>query len=174
MPERLKLRARDARDLETVAAFAQDALVRLADMTYLPQERRFALMLNRFRWEAEPQEGAATTSARTAPPDSPADGRDARYAEGSLPAFERVHAALVFDRVRAAQRRGLESAAKGGMFSLLTLSLDGDRVLLAFAGGAAIRLRVDQLSCHLEDLDEPWPTVWRPQHSDSEPPGGSP
>ena len=50
----LKLRARDARDLETIAACVQDALVALGGMKYLPRERRFALMLNRFRWEAAP------------------------------------------------------------------------------------------------------------------------
>ena len=35
-----------------------------------------------------------------------------------------------------------------------------------------IRLEVDRFSCHLEDVGEPWPTVWRPEHSDSEIPGG--
>jgi hypothetical protein len=33
----LKLRARDARDLETIAACVQDALVALGGMKYLPR-----------------------------------------------------------------------------------------------------------------------------------------
>ena len=66
------------------------------------------------------------------------------------------------------------AAAKGGLLALLTLRLEGAVVAISFAGGAEIRLEVEQLSCHLEDLGEPWPTVWRPQHSESETSGGLP
>jgi hypothetical protein len=165
MTNRLKLRARDPHDLETIASIVQDALVPLAEMTYLPAEHRFALMLNRFRWEALPRDGAGA-------PAPAEDGEDARFSDGVAP-FERVHAALVFDRVVAVKRRGLEAAAKGGVLSLLTLSCDGPHVLIAFAGGAAVRLETDQLSCHLEDIGEPWPTAWLPAHADSGTPGGA-
>jgi len=163
MADGLKLRARDAADLETIAACVQDALVPLADMQYLPRERRFALMLNRFRWESVPA-GALQPVA----PDRPAIEGDAAYADASGRGLERVHAALVFDRVRGVKRRGLAEAAKGGMLSLLTLGLAGREVVISFAGGAAVRLEVDQLSCHLEDLGEAWPTVWRPRHGEDE------
>ena len=56
MADALKLRARDGGDLEMIAAILQDALVPLDSMKYLPQEQRFALMLNRFRWEGAPKE----------------------------------------------------------------------------------------------------------------------
>src|SRR5579885_3003275 len=166
MAERLKLRARDAGDLETIAVVVQDALVPLSEIRYLPRERRFALMLNRFRWEAAPKGDGA---AATAPSPAGAARRDARYADPA-PAFERVHAALVFDEVKAAKRRGLETAAKGGILELLTISHEAPFVLLSFSGAAAIRLEVDRLSCHLEDIGEPWPTIWRPAHDDDEPP----
>jgi hypothetical protein len=159
MADRLKLRARDAADLETIAACVQDALVPLADMRYLPEDRRFALMLNRFRWEAAP-------AAAPAEP-APVQG-DAAFADAQGEGLERVHAALVFDRVRSVKRRGLTEAAKGGMLSLLTLGYEGRQVIISFAGGAAVRLEVDRLSCHLEDLGEAWPTVWRPRHADDE------
>ena len=51
------------------------------------------------------------------------------------------------------------------VLALLTVKLDGNFVFISFAGGAEIRLEVDRFTCHLEDLGEPWPTVWRPQHS---------
>ena len=57
MADILKLRGRDADDLEMIAAILQDALVPQAEMKYHPRERRFALMVNRFRWEAAPKEG---------------------------------------------------------------------------------------------------------------------
>jgi hypothetical protein len=158
MADRLKLRARDAADLETIAACVQDALVPLADMQYLPEDRRFALMLNRFRWESAPAAG----------PEPVAIAGDATYADAPGGGLERVHAALVFDRVRSAKRRGMAEAAKGGMLSLLTLGFLGKQVVISFAGGAVVSLEVDQLSCHLEDLGEAWPTVWRPRHADDE------
>jgi hypothetical protein len=163
----LKLRARDAEDLQTIAACIQDALVPLSEMRYLPQERRFALMLNRFRWEVAPE----ATSSKTGPETAPADG-DAAFADAAGESFERVHAALVFDRVRKVKRRRLAEAAAGGMLALLTLRLDGRQVTLSFAGGAAVSLDVDQVSCHLEDLGEGWPTVWRPEHTDDKTPEG--
>ena len=163
MAEPLKLRARDAADLQTVAAIAQDALVALGDMKYLPRERRFALMLNRFRWEAAPGDGAGKPPAREA--------GDAGFNEGATD-FERVHSVLSFERVRGVKRKNLEQAATDGMLSLLTLRHDGRYLVIAFAGGGAIRLDVEQLLCHLEDVGESWPTLWQPQHSDDGPGGG--
>jgi hypothetical protein len=162
--EPLKLRARDAADLQTVAAIAQDALVALGDMRYQPRERRFALMLNRFRWEAAPSDGAAKPPVREA--------GDAGFNEGATD-FERIHSVLSFERVRGVKRKNLEQAATDGMLSLLTLRHDGRYLLIAFAGGGAIRLDVEQLLCHMEDVGESWPTLWQPQHSDDGPGGGS-
>ena len=167
----LKLRVRDADDLATVAAIVQDALVAMGDMKYLPRERRFAMMLNRFRWEDAPADGAP----RAALP--PADGQrsgDAGFNDGG-PEFERTHSVLSFERVRGVKRKNLDQAATDGMLSLLTLRYDGRYLLIAFAGGGAIRLDVEQLFCHLEDVGEAWPTLWRPQHAEEgQEPGGGP
>jgi len=174
MAEALKLRARDAGDLEMIAAILQDALVPLADMKYLPREQRFALMVNRFRWEGAPKERVGKAGSPSGRRPKSGSGPDARFADQDATAFERVHAALVFDKVLSVKHRGMEAAAKGGVLALLTLRLDDAVVSISFAGGAEIRLEVERLSCHLEDLGEPWPTVWRPQHSESETSGGLP
>ena len=174
MAEGLKLRARDAGDLEMIAAILQDALVPLADMKYLPREQRFALLLNRFRWEGAPKERVGKAGSPSGRRAKSSSGQDARFADQDATAFERVHAALVFDKVLGVKHRGTGAAAKGGVLALLTLRLDGAVVVISFAGGAEIRLEVERLSCHLEDLGEPWPTVWRPQHSESETSGGLP
>src|SRR5215469_6548245 len=50
----LKLLARDEEDLAVVSAVLQDALIPVSEMAYLPEERRFALVANRFRWERVP------------------------------------------------------------------------------------------------------------------------
>ena len=43
--------------------------------------------------------------------------------------------------------------------------------VLVFAGDAAIRLETAQPLCFIEDLDEPWPTKWRPRHAAHDPGG---
>jgi len=52
--------------------------------------------------------------------------------------------------------------------SLLAIrpALDDDReaILLEFSGGATIRLDVNRILCHAQDLGEPWPTPWQPSH----------
>ncbi|MBM0207061.1 DUF2948 family protein [Micromonospora sp. STR1s_5] len=50
--EPLKLAAFDADDLAIVSAHLQDAVIRVGDVTYLPEQRRFALVGRRFDWEA--------------------------------------------------------------------------------------------------------------------------
>ena len=47
----LKLIALDADDLAIVSAHLQDAVLKAADLVYLPREQRFALALRRFDWE---------------------------------------------------------------------------------------------------------------------------
>ena len=166
MAAALKLRARDVCDLETIAACVQDGLVAIGDMKYLPRERRFALMINRFRWE-----GALVDGVAPAPSHEQQSG-DAEFADQGAAAFERIHSVLTIDRVRGVKRKALEHAATDGVLSLLTLTFDGRYLLIAFAGGGALRLDVEQLFCHLEDLGESWPTVWWPQHSDDGTGGG--
>ena len=48
--ENLRLIALDAEDLAVLAAHLQDAILRVGDMIYLPDEQRFVLALNRFDW----------------------------------------------------------------------------------------------------------------------------
>lgn len=166
--KRLKLRAKDEADLGVLSALLQDALVPREQMTYLPDERRFVLLANRFRWEARPE----------APPPPVEEGADASFEQdaarlaGELPGAEdagrvysRVIAGLCFDRVKAVRTRGLdEAAADGRLLSLLTVRRGLVAWQLSFAGGAEIRLEGSAIVAHLEDLGEAWPTRWRPAH----------
>lgn len=136
----LRLQARDLGDLTVIAAAVQDALVPIGDMAWLHEEGSFVMALNRFRWESE-----------------------AAPAEGMAP-HERVHSGLRFDKVRKVQYRGIDHRSRGGFLELLTIACDEGKVVLHFAGSAAIRLEVEELVCALGDLDEPWPTAWRPEH----------
>ena len=49
----LKLRAEDGEDIAVLSAVLQDALVAVGEMAWLPDEHRFVLVANRFRWEPD-------------------------------------------------------------------------------------------------------------------------
>ncbi|MYE01959.1 MAG: DUF2948 family protein [Alphaproteobacteria bacterium] len=137
MSERLKLRATSIEELQVIAACIQDALAPLADMTWMQDQNRFAVVFNRFRWESA----------------------------GEKPPFERTHALLSFQNVRAVRTSNVDRGQPDRLLSLLTLApADGAAVDIAFAGGATVRVESEPLDCILEDLGEPWPTVWRPDH----------
>lgn len=155
----LKLRAHDPADMDVVAALLQDALVPQADMTYLAREKRFVMVANRFRWHGDPTED----SLPSAPPPQP-EGEDAAFAGDDEPPFERVNSGLRFDKVRRVRYRGIKPGGKDEILSLLTIDSRPDAITLIFAGDAAVRLEVEAIRCHLEDIGQPWPTRWRPQH----------
>jgi hypothetical protein len=138
----MKLRALDAEDLAVISAILQDSLVTIGEMAYLPDERRFVLVANRFRWEPQP---------------------DAPAAQG-----ERVLTGLCIDGVTNVSRRGFSPRDSDRILSLLALHVDREggpaSLTLDFAGGSSVRLEVEQILCHLDDLGEPWPTRWRPKH----------
>lgn len=137
-PAALTLLARDIEDLSVISAAVQDALVTARDIAYLGTERAFVLALTRFRWE--------------------------QSREAADKAGERVHAALRFDRVNRVSFRDFDREERDRFLSVLSIAYDDRVVVMHFAGGAAIRLDVDDLVCSLRDLDEPWPTIWRPDH----------
>ena len=140
MTTQMRLRAADSDDLSVVSAVLQDGLVSFCDMEYLPQERRFVLVINRFRWENGSKVG------------SEAGG------------FERVHCGVCFDDVTAARYRNLDRKNRAQVLELLAIKAEDDFVDLLFAGRGRVRLEVDGILCHVQDLDEPWPTQWRPHH----------
>lgn len=173
-PGRLKLRARDAEDLRAIAVQLQDALVPLADTAFLQAEKRFVMVANRFRWERAPQPAPDPDSDLDADEDEEAG--DARFEDANgdgSDVYERINCGLCFDRVRAVQARGIDLKDRQQILNLLTLTGGPGHVTMVFSGGGEIRLDVDRILCHLEDLGEPWPTRWRPAHDPDEPPGPS-
>jgi hypothetical protein len=173
-PRPLKLRARDLDDMAVIAAMLQDAVVRPAEMTYLAQEKRFVMVLSRFRWE-DPEFKAA--AARGAAADAEvsereADGEergdedgDARFEDaGPRPLYERVNAGLCFEKVRRVRTQKLDLRDKDQVLSLLTVEARPQALTLVFSGGGLVRLEVGAIACFLEDLGEPWPTPWVPLH----------
>jgi hypothetical protein len=157
----MKLRARDTDDLAILSACLQDALVNVREMQFLPSERRFVFVANRFRWETGDRSSEqnlgrpADTDA-----DAPFEGDDGDHAR-----YERTHCGVCFELVRAVQSRGLRGPFRARFLELLALQVASGAILLCFAGGATVRLEVDGIRVYLEDLGEAWPTAWRPAHA---------
>ncbi|MGR3467984.1 MAG: DUF2948 family protein [Shimia sp.] len=145
----LRLVAFEAGDLEVISALAQDAVFPASEMGWTARDRRFAILLNRFRWE-----------------DAPAAERAGRV-------FERVQAVLTIEQVEHVQSQGVPQRDADTVMSLLSVSFDaaegedpGGRVLLTLAGDALIALEVEALEVTLRDVTRPYaaPSRARPRH----------
>lgn len=138
----LRLLAEDAADLDIIAAAAQDALVRMGDVTFDRRARRFTAMLSRFRWEAASDTGP----------------------------YERASAALSFEGVLSVKSRHVRRDAPDALASVLSISFapaeepPAGVVRLTLAGGGEIALDVECLDALLLDLGPTWPTPRRPDH----------
>lgn len=140
----LNLGALDADDLEVISSLVQDAVFPIPEMTWRPGQRRFALLLNRFRWEDR--------------------GRD-RHGP------ERVRALLVVDNVLGVASLGIDRKEADTILSLLSVTFEPEadgagHVLLTLAGDGAIRLAVEALDVTLKDVTRPYraPSGRVPEH----------
>lgn len=152
MIKALRLKAVDSDDLSVIAACLQDALIPLAEMVYLAEERRFLAAFTRFRREclADP---------------AGCDG------------LTLCHSVLAFNHVEKVQHYGLDSRFGGVRLELLTMFAEPASeglidVTLLFAGDAAIRLEVREIAATLEDFGDPWAAPTSPAHDLASAPTG--
>ena len=143
--DKLKLIAFDAEDLAVVSANAQDAVLKVGDMAYLPGEKRFAAVLNRFDWSRALRTGKME--------------------------FQRRQSALRFERVLKAETAGLDLARKTDVLALLAIQFEpkglddpAGTVTLTFAGNGAVRLEVECIEAELRDLGPQWRARRKPRH----------
>ncbi len=131
----LRLKALDADDLQVISALVQDAVFPITEMTWDRTRRRFALLLNRFRWEEGPRIGAH-------PP-------------------ERVQALLVIDDAMAVASQGVDRGDPDTVLSLLALDWaegedGGGRITLVLAGDGAVAIDVECVEVTLKDVTRPY------------------
>ncbi|MGX9351933.1 DUF2948 family protein [Shimia sp. W99] len=143
----LNLGALDVEDLKVLSTLMQDAVFPASEMKWLPKERRFALLVNRFRWE-----------------DLPAAERRKR-------AVERVQSLLVVDNVLGVASQGVDRKDTDMILSVLTVSFEPGEdgagfVVLTLAGDGGIRLSVEALEVTLKDVTRPYmaPSRQAPKH----------
>lgn len=136
----LRLMALGAEDLAVLATLAQDAVFPITEMTFAKGRRRFAVLLNRFRWE------------------------DAASAKAARRSYERVQSLLTVETVLSVQTQGIDRAERDTVLSLLDLRYDGPvegpgRLTLVLAGDGAVALEVEALEVSLRDTTRPYRAV---------------
>lgn len=141
----LRLMVEDSEDLKALSAVMQDAVLKIGDLAQLPAQRRFALVANRFVWEAA--------------------------ADRKRGPFARVRVGCHFDDVLSVRQMNLRAEARSAVLDLLAIRFEpgadgAGSVILDFAGGGAIRLEVESLNAHCADISAPWLTATRPDHSE--------
>ena len=138
----LNLHALDKDDLQIISALVQDAVFPATEMRWDRTARRFAILINRFRWEHQ---------ASTAP--------------------ERVQAVLVVNDVVNVASLGIDRNDKDLILSMLAISFtpgdDGTgRLEVTLAGDGALAVDIEALDVTLKDVTRAYvaPSRKVPQH----------
>ena len=139
----LKLVALDPEDLAIVSTHLQDAVLRVGDIVFLPRERRFAIEVRRFDWEAGFDQ----------PP-------------------QRRLTCMHFDQVKGVRVRGIDQTNKNAVLNLLAISFDetdapSGTATLIFAEGGAIQIDVECVELQMKDVGPVWAADGRPIHDES-------
>ena len=145
----LRLKALDADDLPVIGALCQDAVFPASEMHWDRKARRFAILINRFRWE------------------------DAEHAKSRARPYERVRSVLSIEDVMRVQSQGVDKADPDMVYALLSISFvpadDGvGRVELTLAGDGVIGIEVEALEIILRDVTRPYtaPSGKAPDHAE--------
>lgn len=138
----LNVGAVDADDLQVISALVQDGVFPANEMRFVAKDRRFAILLNRFRWE---ENGKRTP--------------------------ERVQSVMHISEVNKVFSQGIDRKDLDMILSVLSVEFEetnapSGHVTLTLAGDGAIRLDVEALDVSLKDVTRPYvaPSKKMPSH----------
>ncbi|MEP1611542.1 MAG: DUF2948 family protein [Roseobacter sp.] len=142
----LNLGAFDTDDLKVIATLTQDAIFPSTEMKWDRVNHRFAVLLNRFRWEQGAEQSVSP---------------------------ERVQSLLAFEGVTGVATNGVARSDLDVVLSLLTVEFQetdapSGHVVLTLAGDGAIRITVEAVEVSLKDVTKPYaaPSKKMPKHPD--------
>ena len=140
-PDRLKLKAVAAEDIEVLSALLQDSLVAAPDIRFLAEDACLVMVLNRYCWEQNSKD------SQTQP--------------------QRCMCGLKVTSISQIRQRGL-SGQPNQFYNLLSITYEEAtrRLTFTFSEGCGIRLDVDRLALLVQDVADPHPGFARPQHED--------
>ncbi|SFA96416.1 Protein of unknown function [Poseidonocella pacifica] len=137
----LNVGAVDPDDIKVISALVQDAVFPVTEIRWLRSDRKFALLLNRFRWELG----------------------------GGAP--ERVQSLLVVSDVLNVESQGVDRSQRETVLSLLSIGFEpvadgGGHIVFLLAGDGALRVEVEAVDLRLKDVTRPYvaPSGRAPSH----------
>ena len=147
MADGLKLRAQDKEDLTIISAYLQDAVTVVADFSFSPKTRIFAMMMNRYVWENH-------TSSRDD------DGKKQCH---------RVRTGCHFDNIINVTAQSIPQNDKKHILELLAIETailenQNTAIDLIFAGDEVIRLEAELIEAQMQDIGDPYPAACHPKH----------
>lgn len=133
----LRLLAQDVADLSVISSALQDAICQVGDIWFEQRSRQLTLVFNRFRWESGER--------------------------------QRVRSALQLGGVFVVKGRAIRRDARDAVLELLSVDFEAceppaGSIMLKFAGGGDLRVRVECIDAILADISQPWPTPRVPDH----------
>jgi hypothetical protein len=131
----LKLRAKDAEDVQVISAVLQDAIAPVCDMIYDAESKDFIMVVHRLRRETKMDDG-----------------------------LERICCAVNLVGIEKCQLHNINLSQPSRMLDLLAVVVEGDNITFIFAGDAKIRFKLGGWSMLVEDFGEPWPSHCNPCH----------
>ncbi len=141
----LHLTAFDESDLSAISAQMQDAVITFGNMRFDRRRKQFALVANRFAWDATWDENRQK---------------------------QRRRSGLRFNHVQSAKRLFVASVNPDTIFNLLAVTFEASgvkddpsgHITLHFSGGHKISLTVECIDVQLDDLGPAWGTQNEPHH----------
>jgi hypothetical protein len=143
----LRLVAFDPEDLSVISAHLQDSLLQVGDIAYLPKERRFAIQVRRYDWEA------ATPQRRL-----------------TCMHFENVTGV----RVRGIDRSNKDAVLNLLAIAFEEGDAPSGTATLIFAEGGAIQVDLECIEMQMKDTGPVWAAESRPSHDDQVQAAGRP
>ena len=135
----LRLVAFDPEDLAVISAHLQDSLLQVGDIAYLPKERRFAIQVRRYDWEA------ATPQRRL-----------------TCMHFEHVTGV----RVRGIDQTNKDAVLNLLAIAFEERNTPSGTATLIFADGGAIQVDLECVEMQMKDTGPVWAAESRPSHED--------
>ena len=133
----LRLVAFDPEDLSVISAHLQDSLLQIGDIAYLPKERRFAIQVRRYDWEATTPQRRLTCMH-----------------------FENVTGV----RVRGIDRSKKDAVLNLLAIAFEEGDTPSGTATLIFAEGGAIQVDLECIEMQMKDIGPVWAAESRPEH----------
>jgi len=135
----LRLVALDPEDLAVISAHLQDSLLQVGDIAYLPKERRFAIQVRRYDWEAASPQRRLTCMH-----------------------FEHVTGV----RVRGIDQTNKDSVLNLLAIAYEERDAPSGTATLIFAEGGAIQVDLECIEMQMKDTGPVWAAESRPSHEE--------